>query len=58
MKDLQEKLELASPQAIYKWQRGDTIPTIDNLIILADVFGVSIDDIIVWNRMIIERQVH
>lgn len=58
VKDLQEKLDLASPQAIYKWQRGETIPTVDNLIILADVFGVTIDDIIVRNKMMIERQVH
>lgn len=56
--DLQEKLELAFPQAIYRWQRGETIPTVDNLIILADVFGVTIDDIIVRNKMIIERQDH
>ncbi len=48
--ELQEKLELASPQAIYRWQRGETIPAIDNLIILADIFGVTIDEIIIWKR--------
>ena len=36
-----------SCQAIYRWQRGDALPSIDNLVILADLFGVQIDDIIV-----------
>ncbi|MEE3400279.1 MAG: helix-turn-helix transcriptional regulator, partial [Eubacterium sp.] len=37
----------ATPQAIYKWQRGMTLPTIDNLVVLATVFGVTMDEIIV-----------
>ena len=49
--DLQEKLKLASSQAIYRWQRGETIPSIDNLIILADIFGVTVDEIIVRRRI-------
>ena len=40
-------LGLASPQAIYKWQRGMALPTIDNLVVLAAVFGVTTDEIIV-----------
>ena len=51
VKELQEKMELASLQAIYKWQHGDNIPSVDNLLILADVLGVSMDDIIVWKRI-------
>lgn len=47
VRDLQEKFGFETPQAIYKWQRGTTIPTIDNLIILAYLFNVKIDDIIV-----------
>ena len=37
-----------TPQAIYKWQRGDALPTVDNLVALAAVFGVQIDDILVF----------
>ena len=33
--------------AVYKWLRGDALPTLDNMLILADLFGVKIDDIIV-----------
>ena len=36
-----------SSAAIGKWQRGDAIPTIDNLVLLAAVWKVRIDDIIV-----------
>lgn len=46
VKDLQEELGFNSPQAIYKWQQGATLPTIDNLVILAGVLGVKLDDII------------
>ena len=46
VKDLQCELGFSTPQAIYKWQRGDSVPTIDNLAVLAVVFGVRIDDIV------------
>lgn len=46
VKDLQCELGFSTPQAIYKWQRGDSMPTIDNLAVLAAVFGVRIDDIV------------
>ena len=46
VRDLQEVFGFATPQAIYKWQHGTTIPTIDNLLVLAMVFQVHMDDII------------
>ena len=45
--DLQMVFGFNSPQAIYKWQNGTALPTVDNLIILAVVLHVSIDDILV-----------
>ena len=47
VRDLQEVFGFATPQAIYKWQQGLALPTIDNLVVLATVLNVSIDDIIV-----------
>ena len=47
VKDLQHIFGFATPQAIYKWQHGAAMPTIDNLIVLAVVFGVTVDEIIV-----------
>ena len=37
----------STPQAVYKWIHGTAMPTIDNLVILAAVFGVTMDEIIV-----------
>ena len=47
VKDLQDIFGFATPQAIYKWQKGTAMPTIDNLVVLAMVFRVKMDDIIV-----------
>lgn len=46
VRDLQEILGIATPQAIYKWQRGETLPSIENLAALACVLGVSIEEIL------------
>jgi len=47
VRDLQTIFGFSTPQAIYKWQRGDAMPTLDNMLVLAAVFGVTIDDILV-----------
>lgn len=47
VKDLQDIFGFGTPQAIYKWQQGTALPTIDNLVILAVALGVGIDDILV-----------
>jgi len=46
VKDLQTVFGFASPQAIYKWQSGQALPTLDNLVVLSETFSVSIDDIV------------
>ena len=48
VKDLQDIFGFSTPQAIYKWQRGTALPTVDNLVVLAAVFGVKIDDILIF----------
>lgn len=45
--DLQMIFGFNSPQAIYKWQNGTALPTVDNLIVLAALLNVRIDDILV-----------
>ncbi|MCR5811436.1 MAG: helix-turn-helix domain-containing protein [Lachnospiraceae bacterium] len=47
VRDLQNILGFTNPQAIYKWQNGDSMPSIDNLVILAAVLGVTVDEILV-----------
>lgn len=48
--DLQNAFGFNTPQAIYKWQRGDALPTIDNMIGLSYIFNVPIDNIIVCRK--------
>ena len=47
VRDLQDIFGFATPQAIYKWQHGTSLPTVDNLVILANVFNVHMEDILV-----------
>lgn len=45
--NLQQIFGFSTPQAIYKWQRGTALPTVDNLVILAAVFNTGINNILV-----------
>ena len=45
---LQAVFGFSTPQAIYKWQRGTAMPTLDNMVVLAAVFGVTIDEILIF----------
>ncbi len=49
VQDLQRIFGFSTPQAIYKWQRGTAMPTLDNLVVLASVFGTTMDAIVVRN---------
>ena len=48
VRDLQAVFGFSTPQAIYKWQRGDAMPTLDNIVVLAAVFGVRMDEILIF----------
>ena len=48
VRDLQAIFGFSTPQAIYKWQRGDVMPALDNIVVLAAVFGVTVDAILVY----------
>ena len=48
VKDVQDVFGFSTPQAIYKWQRGAALPTVDNLVVLAAIFNVKIDDILIF----------
>ena len=50
VQDLQNIFGFSSPQAIYKWQRGEAMPPIDNLVILASVFDTTMDAIVIRNQ--------
>ena len=44
---LQHMLGFTTPQAIYKWQHGASLPTLDNLVALSAIFAVPIDGILI-----------
>ena len=54
VKDMQMIFGFATPQAIYKWIHGTSMPTIDNLVILAAMLGVTMDEIIVVDTVAIK----
>lgn len=43
---LQQIFGFKHPTAIYRWEEGRTMPSIDNLVILAFVLGASVDELI------------
>lgn len=47
VRDLQKYFGFEEPQAIYKWQRGQSLPTVDNLYALGNLFGITMDEILV-----------
>ena len=55
VRELQNMLGFATPQSIYKWQRGETLPSIENLVALACILSVPIDEIISAECRIGER---
>lgn len=46
VRDLQGMLGFSTPQSIYKWQRGENLPTVENLVALACILAVPIDEIL------------
>ena len=47
VRDLQRFFGFEQPQAIYKWQKGACLPTVDNLYALGSLFGVPMDQILI-----------
>ena len=48
VKDLQDIFGFATPQAIYKWQQGKCLPTLDNLLALSRLLKVPMEDLLVY----------
>ena len=50
VKEIQDAFGFGTPQAIYKWQNGTSLPTVDNLVMLSGLFDVPIDEILVVEK--------
>lgn len=44
---LEEVGEPVSPQAIYKWEKRKSLPTLSHLVVLACLYGCSLDELVV-----------
>ena len=47
VKDVQSFFGFEEPRAIYKWQSGQTLPSVDNLYALGKLLEVPIDQILI-----------
>ena len=50
VKDIQNHFGFSTPQAVYKWMIGTSLPCIDNLVILADLYQCKVDDMLVCEQ--------
>lgn len=48
--DFQEIFHFKNEVSIYKWRNGSSLPSIDNLLILSDLFDVTINEILIVDR--------
>ena len=47
VQDLQHWFNFQEPRAIYKWQSGQSLPSIDNLFALSRLFNVPMNSILI-----------
>ena len=47
VRDLQDALEQDSPQSIYKWLRGESLPSLPNMLVLGELFKVPLERLLV-----------
>lgn len=58
VRDVQQYLEIGSVQSIYHWLNGNSLPTIDNLYALSELFQMPVDEMICGNRTpVIKRSI-
>lgn len=48
VRQMQELLGFSGTTAIYKWQRGESLPTLDNIVALSSILKVSIENILIY----------
>ena len=58
VKDVQCYLGLGSVQSVYHWLNGISMPTVDNLYALSELFGVSVDAMLCGNRTYLAPEIH
>ena len=47
VRDIQIAMGFETPQSIYKWLSGKSLPSLDNLLILSRILHISMEEILV-----------
>ena len=50
VKDIQNLFNFNGPQAVYKWQRGERLPDIEKLMIMASLFNIPMESFIIMEE--------
>ena len=50
VKSLSNLLEFESVQSVYNWESGKTIPSLENLKLLSELFEKSIEEILIYEK--------
>lgn len=45
--EVQDWLGLSCPQSIYRWYKGQSMPSVDNLFILSSMLGLHMEDMLI-----------
>lgn len=45
--EVQNRLGLSCPQPIYRWYKGKTLPSVDNLFMLSSMLGLHMEDFLI-----------
>lgn len=54
VRDIQTYFEFEYPQAVYKWQHGECLPSVDNQLALSWLLKVPMEDLLVYE----DQEVH
>lgn len=54
VRDIQDVFGFEYPQAVYAWEQGKSVPTIDNLLVLSRLFDATIEQIVVTRLVEVE----
>ncbi len=50
VRDIQEAMGFDSPSAVYKWEWGKALPSIEHLMTLSWLFDMRMEDILIWSH--------
>ena len=50
VRDIQEAMGFEDGSSVYKWERGRSLPSVEHLLALGELFDMRMEDILIWSR--------